>query len=209
MAGEGGTVKRVAASLEEVIQSAIELVSREGLSSLTMRALSDATGVSVGTLYTYFGDKTGLILRIMDSFWNTTLNVEVVRTVDKPLALPDMLEEVYGILRERSRLFHHDFIRDIRVVESLPAGHPGTRANYLMAVEEKLRDMVRRFPELDGRIREHGAEDQLVQFLLDNVMALLSRNAPDLGLFRDILAAYLTSLTSGAQPLAVSAQREQ
>jgi len=192
-------VKKVAASLDEVIQSAIELVGREGMSSLTIRALSDATGVSVGTLYNYFGDKTGLILRIMDSFWNTTLNVEVVRTLDKSLALPEMLEEVYGILRERSRLFHHDFIRDIRMIESLPAGHPGTRANYLMAVEEKLRDMIRRFPELDGRIREHGAEDQLVQFLLDNIMVLLSRNAPDLGLFRDVFEAYLASLMSGPQ----------
>ena len=193
-------MKRVAASLDEVIQSAIELVGREGLSSLTIRGLSDATGVSVGTLYNYFGDKTGLILRIMDSFWTMTLNVDVVRTLDKPLALPDMLEEVYAILRERSRLFHHDFVRDIHMVESLPAGHPGTRANYLMAVEEKFRDMIHRFPELAERIRERGAEDQLIQFLLDNVMALLSRNAPDLGLFGDVFTAYLASLTSGPQP---------
>lgn len=188
-------MKRAAASLDEVLQRAIELASRDGVSSLTIRALSDATGVSVGTLYNYFSDKTGLILQVMNAFWESTLNVDVVQTIAKPLALPDMLAEVYAILRERSRLFHHDFISDMRIVESLPAGHPGTRANYLTVVEEKLRDMIRRFPELDARIRERGAEDQLVQFLLDNVMALLSRNAPDLGLFRDILAAYLASLT--------------
>ena len=126
------------------------------MSSLTVRALSDATGVSVGTLYNYFGDKTGLVLRVMDAFWDTTLNVDVVRTIAKPLTLPDMLAEVYAILRERSRLFHHDFISDMRIVESLPAGHPGTRANYLMVVAQRLRDMIGRFPEVAARARERG-----------------------------------------------------
>ena len=49
-------------------------------------------------------------------------------------------------------------------------------------------------------------EDQLVQFLLDNIMSLLGRNAPDVGLLRDVVGAYVASLTSGAQPPAV--QRE-
>ena len=53
-------MKRAAASLDEVIQRAIELISSDGVSSLTIRGLSEATGVSVGTLYNYFGDKTGL-----------------------------------------------------------------------------------------------------------------------------------------------------
>ena len=35
-------------------------MGQEGLSSLTIRALSGAIGVSVGTPYKYFGDKTGL-----------------------------------------------------------------------------------------------------------------------------------------------------
>lgn len=187
-------MKKAAATLDEVTERAIELVARDGLGSLTIRALSEATDVSVGTLYNYFGDKTGLILRIMDSFWNTTLDVDLVQTLDKPMGLPDMLEEAYKVLRERSRLFHHDFIRDMHLIENLPEGHPGTRASYLMAVEEKLREMVRRFPELDARIHEQGVEDQFVQVLLDNVMGLLSRDAPDLGLFRDVLTVYLASL---------------
>lgn len=188
-------MKRAAASLDEVLQRAIELVSRDGVSSLTIRALSDVTGVSVGTLYNYFGDKTGLVLRVMDAFWESTLNVDVIQAIAKPLALPDMLGEVYAILRERSRLFHHDFISDMRIVESLPAGHPGTRANYLMVVEQRLRDMIHRFPDFAARVQEEGVEDQLVQFLLDNIMGLLSRNAPDLGLLRDVIGAYLASLT--------------
>ena len=200
-------MKRAAASLDEVIQSAAQLVSRDGVSSLTIRALSDATGVSVGTLYNYFGDKTGLILKVMDAFWESTLNVDVVQTIAKPLELPDMLEEIYRVLRERSSLFHHDFISDMRIVESLPAGHPGTRANYLMVVEQRLRDMIGRFPEFVARVREDGVEDQLIQFLLDNIMGLLSRNAPDLGLLRDVFGAYVASLTAGTQPPA--AQRQE
>ncbi len=200
-------MKKVAASLDEVIQSAIKLVSRDGVPSLTVRALSDATGVSVGTLYNYFGDKTGLILRVMDAFWDTTLNVDVVQAIAKPLTLPDMLAEVYAILRERSCLFHHDFTSDMRIVDSLPAGHPGTRANYLMVVAQRLRDMIHRFPEFAARVQEQGVEDQLVQFLLDNIMSLLSRNAPDVGLLRDVVGAYVASLTPGAQARAV--QREE
>ena len=200
-------MKRAAASLDEVIQRAIELISSDGVSSLTIRGLSEATGVSVGTLYNYFGDKTGLIFQVMDAFWESTLNGDVVQAIAKPLALPDMLAEIYAILRERSCLFHHDFISDVRMVGSLPEGHACTRANYLMVVQQRLRDMVHRFPEFAARVQEEGVEDEFVQFIMDNFMALLSRNAPDVGLLRGVVGAYVASMTSEAQAHAVHREK--
>jgi AcrR family transcriptional regulator len=46
-------------------QAAADLYRREGLSAISARAVATKAGVSVGTIYSYFGDLTGL----MQSLW--------------------------------------------------------------------------------------------------------------------------------------------
>lgn len=54
-------------SRELIVDSAIELIEAEGLSSLSMRSLAERLGVAPGTLYTYVANRTALESLILDT----------------------------------------------------------------------------------------------------------------------------------------------
>ena len=78
------------------IQSAAaELYRSEGLSAISARAVATRAGVSVGTIYSYFGDLTGL----MQSLW--TGRIAQLEDEFRALAAqhPDPLERIAALLR--------------------------------------------------------------------------------------------------------------
>lgn len=46
---------------EDILRSALKFVKAEGIYPLSMRSIAKHTGVSVGSLYNYFGDRDTLM----------------------------------------------------------------------------------------------------------------------------------------------------
>lgn len=79
-----------------ILDVALELFRREGYEKTSMAAVAAAAGLSEGTLYNYFKDKTDLVVRVM----LVTLEMrvaEAVRAVDECETLAEGLTKLIGL----------------------------------------------------------------------------------------------------------------
>lgn len=56
---------RSAASVEAILEAAVQVLLKEGKERLTTRKVADRAGVSVGTLYQYFPNKSALLQAVL------------------------------------------------------------------------------------------------------------------------------------------------
>lgn len=59
----------VITSKEDILNNSRELIRRQGWDSINIRSVAAACGVSVGSIYNYFGSKAELISATIESVW--------------------------------------------------------------------------------------------------------------------------------------------
>lgn len=59
----------VVTSKEEILRTSRELIRRQGWTSINIRSVAAACGVSVGSIYNYFDSKTALMGAVVASVW--------------------------------------------------------------------------------------------------------------------------------------------
>ena len=59
----------VVTSREEILKNSLKLIQRQGWSSVSIRAVAAACGVSVGSIYNYFDSKAELVSATVESVW--------------------------------------------------------------------------------------------------------------------------------------------
>jgi AcrR family transcriptional regulator len=68
---------RAAETVAAILEAAAQILEAGGLSAFTTNAVAERAGVSVGTLYQYFGDKTAILLSLAQQEFEKALdNVE-------------------------------------------------------------------------------------------------------------------------------------
>nr|WP_325302811.1 TetR/AcrR family transcriptional regulator [uncultured Dysosmobacter sp.] len=65
----GGVVNAVVTSREQILGTCRELIRRQGWPAVQIRAVAAACGVSVGSIYNYFGSKAELVAAAVESVW--------------------------------------------------------------------------------------------------------------------------------------------
>src|SRR5579871_3973994 len=58
--------------VEDILEAAIRVLSREGAQRFTTARVADAAGVSVGSLYQYFPNKEAILFRLQTDEWKRT-----------------------------------------------------------------------------------------------------------------------------------------
>ena len=56
-------------SKEEILKTSRELIQQQGWSSVSIRSVAAACGVSVGSIYNYFDSKAALMSETVGSVW--------------------------------------------------------------------------------------------------------------------------------------------
>ena len=59
----------VVTSKEEILKTSRELIQQQGWSAVNIRSVAAACGVSVGSIYNYFGSKAELVGAVVESVW--------------------------------------------------------------------------------------------------------------------------------------------
>lgn len=59
----------VVTSREEILKNSLKLIQQQGWSSVSIRAVAAACGVSVGSIYNYFDSKAELVSATVESVW--------------------------------------------------------------------------------------------------------------------------------------------
>ncbi len=91
---------RSADLLQAILQAAIQVLAKEGVSRFTTTRVAERAGVSVGSVYQYFPNKASILFRLQSDEWRQT--TEMMRGI-----LGDMQRPVM----ERLRMLTHAFIR--------------------------------------------------------------------------------------------------
>lgn len=65
----GALMNTVITSKENLLQTSRDLVRERGWTSISIRAVAEKSGVSVGTIYNYFPSKSALISDTVESVW--------------------------------------------------------------------------------------------------------------------------------------------
>jgi AcrR family transcriptional regulator len=79
----------------KVLETALELFSTQGYGATSMRAISEASGLSVGNLYHHFGSKEAIFQRLIDDYWERLLDPEhPLEKLFTKANFPDDLEEL-------------------------------------------------------------------------------------------------------------------
>src|SRR4030065_1848534 len=59
--------KSAEARRNDIVEAAMEIIRHEGVAKLTTRALSKAVGIAQPTLFLHFGDKTHVLVALVDT----------------------------------------------------------------------------------------------------------------------------------------------
>lgn len=79
----------------KALEAALELFSTQGYGATSMRAISEASGLSVGNLYHHFGSKEAIFQRLIDDYWEQLLDPEnPLQKVFSGADFPDDLEDL-------------------------------------------------------------------------------------------------------------------
>ncbi|OAK64514.1 TetR family transcriptional regulator [Variovorax paradoxus] len=91
---------RSADLLQAILQAAIQVLAKEGVSRFTTTRVAERAGVSVGSVYQYFPNKASILFRLQSDEWQQT--TEMMRGILGDTQRPAL---------ERLRMLTHAFIR--------------------------------------------------------------------------------------------------
>lgn len=85
--------KRAIETTETIIQTAIQILLKDGLDALNTNAIAERAGVSVGSLYQYYADKDHIIADILDRNIQAKINY-----VKEAIHIGSMFEPVLDVV---------------------------------------------------------------------------------------------------------------
>lgn len=86
-----------------IMQACRELAARDGLSALSMRAVSRECGIALGTLYNYYADKDELLIATVGSIWREIFHMD--ENAPEAASFPERIERIFGCIREGARRY--------------------------------------------------------------------------------------------------------
>ncbi|MGN1422623.1 MAG: TetR family transcriptional regulator [Oscillospiraceae bacterium] len=163
------------------------IVSRQGLAALNMRAVARECGTALGTLYNYYSDKDELVLATIGSIWQDIFRAP--RESTGSLLFTEYVGGLFGNIRSVSGDYPGFFAEH----SAAAAGTGGGKAREAMEkcfaeVKEELLSALRSDVNIKPSAFSGGlTQEAFVKFVLDNIILLLSRSEPDIGILTEII----------------------
>lgn len=131
-------------NLAKIITATLKLSNERGFHAMTLRALAQETGLSMGGLYSYFDTKDTLLLMILDEVISTTkdvLNSAPQEIVDDPAQHLRWLIVTHVELTERMR---HWFAFSYLEAKAFPSAAKKAAIEYEAAIEDVFAIVLKR-----------------------------------------------------------------
>jgi len=159
---------------QDIVNAAMEILRTEGIDKLTTRSLSKAVGIAQPTLFLHFGNKTQVLLALIDSIQERLQNGIATQNLQ---ALPPV-ERLRTIIR-----FHLRFIQSqpgiprLLFSEELQSGDPEVRARMQALVAFFLDFLTRNIREGQqlGQLRAELDAQQCACLLIAAIQGLAFR----------------------------------
>lgn len=104
-------------SRQHILETAYDLFRTEEASSLSIRGVAAACGVSVGSIYNYFPTKSALVAEIVEMFWRESLHKEMfIAASDENFVA--FCERLIEDLRATLEVFRRDLLTKLMALDT-------------------------------------------------------------------------------------------
>lgn len=147
-------------SQSEILEKALDIAKKEGVDKVSIRKLSNACGIAIGSIYNYYPNKESLIVAVSEHFWGQLL-ADQEQLFRAGIGFTAFLEQYYMFLYGRLAKYDSSW---------LGAMDAGTRR---LAV-----GLFRKVLDGDGKV-DHSIwnmelnQDAFCEYVLTNITALL------------------------------------
>ncbi len=184
-------MKRVDVSREDILKTGMELLTSGNVRTLTLRDISSQTGVSVGTLYNYFGNKEQLQREVLGYFWKSAMYQDSILNCDD-IDFISHVEQSYSLFFKNFQKMHNSMSKNT----SNTANKSETQTNFPMKhISEKLESWVETLMEFHNdelkEIELKCTRTEIINYIVDTYMGSLLRGHDNLGFAMKVLRAYL------------------
>jgi AcrR family transcriptional regulator len=181
--------------VERIIVAAREVLAADGYDSLTTNRVAAVAGVSPGSLYQYFPDKTAILDEVIDRYW-TEVSDRVAASLADRIRTPTYdLDTVRAVADALLSALEVDPVLLRVVAEELPASRNNDRRT---ALEVRVRDLLGTFlAVVPGATRrpDPALAAWVVVIALENITLRWVTDAPAYG--REEVIDEIVALVSG------------
>ncbi|MZL70057.1 TetR/AcrR family transcriptional regulator [Bittarella massiliensis (ex Durand et al. 2017)] len=173
----GGAVHPAVTSREAILAVSRESIMKKGWTALNIRSVAAACGISVGSVYNYFGSKSGLVAATVESIWG-----DIFRLPEQGEGFEDFLScirWIYGRIGWGNQTYPGFFaLHAMRFW-----GEDKAEAKRLMArTWQHMQERLKAVLEGDRQVRpdafdETFTRDQFVELVFSMILAALLRES--------------------------------
>lgn len=103
--------KRVT-STDKILEQALMIAKKEGVDKLSIRKLSSACGIAIGSVYNYYPDKETLVTAVAEEFWNHIF-ADQGKLYHANIGFTRFLEQYYSYLYAKMSPYDRSWVRDL------------------------------------------------------------------------------------------------
>lgn len=103
--------KRVT-STDKILEQALLIAKKEGVDKLSIRKLSAACGIAIGSVYNYYPDKETLVTAVAEEFWNPIF-ADQDKLYRANMSFTRFLEQYYSYLYAKMSPYDRSWVRDL------------------------------------------------------------------------------------------------
>lgn len=168
---------------DTLLAHAGEMWQRDGAEAINIRALAKTAGVSVGTVYNYFGGKDDILLALTEAYWRDTLRD--MRGAIHGDTFVVQISEIYAFLLARMERAGAMLMGSLSNVEQ-------TGREKMQHMQGVLRAALIQRMDQDAGIRqavwsEAFSKAQYADFVMMNLLLLLRTQAPNIDFFLEVI----------------------
>jgi AcrR family transcriptional regulator len=154
-------MNRKVTSKDQILDRAMEIAVEEGVDAVSIRRLSSACGIAIGSVYNYYKDKEAIIRDLSERFWSGILE-DQEKVYREGMEFTVFLEQYYRYLYGRLARYDKSWLT------GMSGQSPKKEAIGL------LQKAIRQDRRVDRSIWNMELnEDAFCEYVLTNIMALL------------------------------------
>ena len=154
-------MNRRVSSRDKILEKAMQIAKKEGVDKLSIRKLSSACGIAIGSVYNYYPDKDALVLAMAEEFWNTIF-ADQDKLYRSGIGFVHFLEQYYSYLYGKMAPYDNSWVRELE--EKIP------REKTIALLMQILREDTKVNPSIWNMQFQ---KEDFCHYVFTNIMALL------------------------------------
>lgn len=166
-------INKVVTSKEEILQACREIVSEEGLSAISMRAVAQRCHTAVGSLYYYFAGKDDLLLDTIESVWQDIFRMD--HSGGRKMSFQETVEWIFESVRKGGNEYPNFFTAHSLGFASTAKGRARDTMNrYFGHMKSGMKEALKADPAVRKDAFSSGMdEEEFLDFVLTGILSLL------------------------------------